>query len=300
MKPDHDFRPQAIAVIHCPELLQDSSAGGQRAALLDEFAKGLCRELAIRLAPLLAGVLPVVEALPPETLTAKALLRGTGEPQAHFLIDDSEPDLRMVASIGMGEALSLTEFLFGGSGENTQEATPDAELPRSCVLALEQVVAQLAQATREHITGASDQSAIKAGAVSLVVNPLRNPPLPPGDCCLAWPISIAVDATTRWTIRLAALEGALVERLVRGHARDRNPPDPDRAIAGLGHIPLRVAATVAQFDLPLSRLARLAVGDVFAIATVREIPLQIDGQVLAHGQLGAIEDRCALRLSRLN
>lgn len=300
MKPDHDFRPQAIAVNHCPELVQDSSAGGQRTALLDEFAKGLCRELAIRLAPLLAGVLPVVAALPVETLSAKDLLRGAGETQAHFLIEDHEPDLRMVASIGVGQALSLTEFLFGGSGETTQEGMPDAELPRSCVLALEQVVAQLAWAARESITGAIDQSAIKADAISLVVNPLRNPPLPPGDCCLAWPISIAVDATTRWTIRLAGLEGALVERLVRGHARNRIPPDRDAVIASLGHIPLRVAATVAQFELPLSRLARLTVGDVFPIATVREIPLQVDGQVLAHGQLGAIDERCALRLSRLN
>lgn len=300
MKYNHDFSAQAIAVNHCPELLRPSTAADQREALLGEFAQGLCRDLAERLAPLLAGVLPSVEAQAPEVLTATKLLRGAGEPPAHFRIDDEALGLRMIASIRVAQALSLTEYMFGGSGEGAVGAGHEDSLPHSAQLVIEQVVAQFAEATRAFLDGATGQSVAAGQQISLVTHPLRNPPFPPGDRCLAWSITIAINENTQWTIRLAMLERRMLELLAQSHVRAEGAPQPANPIANLGHIPLRLAAMVAQFDLPLSRLVRLAVGDVFPIAPVREIPLQIDGRVLAHGQLGAIDERCALRLSRLN
>lgn len=300
MKPNHDFNAHAVAVNHCPELLRPSSATDQREALLGEFAHGLCRDLAERLEPLLAGTLPSVQAQAPEVLTAKALLREAGEPQAHFRIDDETPGLRMIASIRVVQALSLTEFMFGGSGEGTAGEGTEQCLPHSAILVIEQVVAQFSEAIRSLLDGVTGQSVAAGRQISLVTHPLRNPPFPPGDYCLAWPITIAINENTQWTIRLAVLERRLIELLSLSHARGEGAPEPANPIANLGHIPLRLAAMVAQFDLPLSRLGRLAVGDVLPIAPAREIPLQIGGRVLAHGQLGAIDERCALRLSRLN
>lgn len=300
MKPNHDFTAQAIAVNHCPELLRPSSAAAQRDALLGEFAHGLCRDLAERLALLLAGEIPLVETKAPDLLSAKSLLRGAGDPHVHFQIDDETLGLRMIASIRVAQALSLTEYMFGGSGDGTASEGTGQSIPHSAILVIEQVVAQFSEATRAVLDGATGQSAADGRRISLVTHPLRNPPFPPAEICLTWPITIAINENTQWSIRLAVLEPRLLELLAQSHAWAEGSPEPAHPIVNLGHIPLRLAAMVAQFDLPLSRLAKLAVGDVLPIAPAREIPLQIDGRVLAHGQLGAIDERCALRLSRLN
>lgn len=300
MKPNHDFTAQAIAVNHCPELLRPSSAADQRDALLGEFAQGLCRDLVERLAPLLAGEIPSVKTQSPEILPAKALLRGEGEPQAHFRVDDEMLDLRMIASIYVAQAMSLTEYMFGGSGEGTAGEGIEQSIPHSAILVIEQVVAQFSEATRAFLDDAAGQSAADGRRISLVTHPLRNPPFPPAEFCLTWPITIAINGNTQWSFRLAVLECRLLELLAQSHAWGEGSRELANPIASLGHVPLRLAAKVAQFDLPLSRLVELAVGDILPIAPAREIPLQIDRQVLAYGQLGAIDERRALRLSRLS
>src|SRR3546814_16169189 len=80
-----------------------------------------------------SDLIPSVKTQSPEILPAKALLRGEGEPQAHYRVDDEMLDLRMIASIYVAQAMSLTEYMFGGSGEGTAGEGIDQSIQQSAI-----------------------------------------------------------------------------------------------------------------------------------------------------------------------
>jgi flagellar motor switch/type III secretory pathway protein FliN len=55
---------------------------------------------------------------------------------------------------------------------------------------------------------------------------------------------------------------------------------------------------LAEIDLSLARLQHLAPGDLLPLAMGRQVPLIAGDRLVAHGSIGTLEERMAIRLTR--
>jgi flagellar motor switch protein FliM len=52
--------------------------------------------------------------------------------------------------------------------------------------------------------------------------------------------------------------------------------------------------------LPLSAISRLEIGQVLAVPVARMVPLRVAGRTVAHGSIGAVDDRVAVQITQLS
>ena len=64
-----------------------------------------------------------------------------------------------------------------------------------------------------------------------------------------------------------------------------------------GAMPLSLSAVLVDMALPVSTISALQPGQVLPVSVARSIPLKAGGQTIAHGTIGALDDRVAVQIT---
>ena len=304
MRMTHTFAAARPVAQHCRELTQRGPRPEERAVLLSAWRRDLARILADELSGLLSGDRLDVAVSEPEALSGHAVLERIGPVAANSLLRVAGGET-VLASFDLATATALTDRSFGGEGK-PDPAVPD-RLPRSAALLVDEIAATIAQAISRAGLGdhAASPDMVAGGEVILrSESAARLKPFNAETPALLFTLVIANRQGCQWQA-LVALAAERMERLLpvpgRGPAPsgNRKPHAPaDPMAAPFSTIPLPLHVVLTEIDLPLVRLQNLAPGDTLPLAMGRQVPLMLGDRPLAHGSIGTLEDRMAIRLTR--
>lgn len=294
MKPAGGLEPAALAARHCAELLRGARPAVDPLKALARLGAPLAERLAQALARLCAGHVPEVRVGEPADLSAGSIDDRRGEPVRNSLLGIGPREHLVTASIPQRAAAMLLDLAFGGTGANAT-AIAGGRPPLSLDLMFRQFETTLA-ATLAAGLELAGEGAVKP--LTRAGGPEASSPLAgckrsvllleivfPG--CDPWELALAFPAAT-----IAALgkpEGAPASADLAPAARIGAEP-----FAGIA-LPLK--AVLVEMSMPVSVLSRLSPGQVIPVSVARSVPLYVGGQVVAHGSVGAMDDRAALQLS---
>lgn len=305
--------PDRFMAQHCDELVRRGPRPEERAELVAAWRLDCARLLARELAALLPGDKLSVTLGEPEMLRGSDLLARVGPVAANSLLRCGDSCRTALLSFDCATAIALTDRSFGGDGEIDRDAPLPEQLPRSAVLLVDRVAAiaarALAEAGRGESSGGAGGSgdraeADDAGVVMRSESAGRLKPFAPDAPCVAVKLTLATREGREWEAVFGFAERVFDMLLPGAGARvparrgDAPPARGDRA--PFAAIPLPLEGVLAEFELSLARLERLAPGDTIALTVPGELPLRIGERVLGWGRLGTVGEAMALRLTRMN
>lgn len=312
MKMAHDFAAARIAAQHCPELVARGPRPEEREAQITAWRRDLANHLAQGLGGLLSGDRISAEISPPEWLTGSDVIARIGPVAANSLLrcgaaNAGEDHASALLSFDHATALALAERSFGGDGHVAEPSI--APLPRSALLISDEIAALIAHAlgaARSGDTPTAGNAPNHAEVILRSENAARLRAFAPDDRCALLTLRFANQENAVWIAQLAmtghALDNLLPSASDEPKARQAGQSGGRADGAGpasFGAIPLGVRAVLAEVELSLSQLERLAPGDTIPLAMARSVPLWVGDAMLGHGSIGTIEDRMALRLINL-
>lgn len=305
MRMAHDFAAARPAAQHCRELTNRGPRPEERAALLAAWRRDLARQLAEELSPLLSGDRLDVSVGEPESLTGSDVLRRIGPVAANSLLKCGASGETALVAFDFATAIALTDRSFGGDGQ--QVPGPPDQLPRSAALLVDEVAATIAQAITRASLGDSAPPAGAALIGEVIVRSESAARLKPFDLdgpALLFTLAIANRQGCEWEC-LLAVAAERMERLLpapgrsaMAHGRRARRAPASGLAAPFSAIPVPLHVVLAEIDLSLARLQTLAPGDLLPLAMGRQVPLMAGERLVAHGSIGTLEDRMAIRLTR--
>lgn len=311
--------PERFIARHCDELVRRGPRPEERAELVAAWRLDCARLLARELAALLPGDKLSVTLGEPEIQRGSDLLARVGPVAANSLLRCGDSSRTALLSFDCATAIALTDRSFGGDGEIDRDAPLPEQLPRSAVLLVDRVAAIAARALAEVGRGQSPGGADSpggsggsgeraegddAGVVMRSESAGRLKPFAPDAPCVAVKLTLANREGGEWEAVFGFAERVFDMLLPGSGARvparrgDAPPAYGDRA--PFAAIPLPLEGVLAEFELSLARLERLAPGDTIPLAVPGELPLRIGERVLGWGRLGTVGEAMALRLTRMN
>ncbi|GAC1409862.1 MAG: hypothetical protein NVSMB69_11710 [Novosphingobium sp.] len=298
MKPERGFVAERALAQHSTALLRPGPGAAELIGGLERAGQRIAKALPGALAPLIGDVrLEIPRATPQKTsfadyelysapLAANCLL-GAGATGAPFLV-----------VIDAAAVLALVDRAFGGAG------LPPETMPRAFPLAAELAIQRL-----ETLLGGAIAGAV--GGSAEPIRPLRRDgdlaQLAPfaGDTQLAV-LALKIEEASRatWTIDLAfplttleILFGAGATGGDQPAPRPRSAPRaPDPHAEPFAALPLQLSAVLVDVALPLSALSQLELGQVLPVMVARRVPLRIGDVTVAHGSVGASDERVAIQI----
>ncbi len=298
MKMSQSFEAARPAAQHCPELIARGPRPEEQAETLAAWRRDVAKSLSENLGGLLSGGKLSVEVGEPELLSGEEIFQKIGATAANCLLRCGDASQTMLLSVDLATAIALTDRSFGGSGAIPEHVAE--QLPRSAGLLIEQAAAIVADVVAE----ASGVSVRDGGEVIIrSESASRLKPFDHLEPCSAITITLAELEGQTWKMLLAGPKATLDSLLPGPGVLAQTTENPSAAAASdaapFDCIPLPLEAVLAEFDLSLGKLDRLAPGDCIPIAMPREVPMKVGSQVFARGSIGTFEDRMALRLSRV-
>lgn len=98
---------------------------------------------------------------------------------------------------------------------------------------------------------------------------------------------------------LRAVEGELAAKLLNDSELDGNEW-LSRMCAALGNVHVRARSILARPTMQFTELMRLAPGDVIPIEVPPQVPLIVEGRIVARGKIGEIGGRAALKIESVS
>jgi flagellar motor switch protein FliM len=294
MRPERGFVAERALAQHSSALLRPGPGTAELVSGLERAGQRISKALPGALAPLIGDVrLEITRATPQKTtfgdyeiysapLAANCLL-GAGASSAPFLV-----------VIDAAAVLALVDRAFGGAG------LPPESMPRAFPLAAELAIERL-----EVLLGDAIASAL--GGNSEAIRPLRRN----GDLAQLAPfasdaplvvLSLKVEEASRatWTIDLAFPLTTLEVLFASGDQPaphlGSTPRAPDPRAEPFATMPLQLSAVLVDMALPLSALSQLELGHVLPVMVARRVPLRIGDVTVAHGSVGASDERVAIQI----
>lgn len=294
MKPERPFIAQRALARHCPELLRAAPQPEELLPQLAPVGERLARGFASQLAVLLGGEAPAVRAEAPRECDAAELVRVTAPLAANSLLALAGSDARILTSMEAEAVLRFVDRAFGGRG-----AAP-SPLPEAFPLSAELMIARLegfactALAQALGLPADAVSSLARAGAIGEVSPYGATSRLAVVDLHV-----IEADGAS-WTATFA-FPMALVARLFGEHSppprvidrRGRHPADEP-----FGDMPLTISAVLVDMRMAFSALAELRPGQIIPVAVARTVPLRVGDRTIAHGAVGALDDRVAIQVTQ--
>ena len=305
MRMAHEFAAARPAAQHCRELTERGPRPEERAVLLAAWRRDLARVLAEELSALLSGDRLDVSVPEPESLSGSAVLARIGAVAANSLLRVGTGGETALATFDFPTAIALTERSFGGEGKVAEHA-PD-QLPRSAALLVDEIAATIAGCiTRASLGDHAPPAGEMPGGEVIVRSESagRLKPFEPDAPVLLFTLEIANRQGCRWHALLAIAEERM-QRLLPAPGRTR--PQPGARLRRLpasplatpfAAVPLPLHVVLAEIDLSLARLQALAPGDMLPLAMGRQVPLMLGEKLVAHGSIGTLEERMAIRITR--
>lgn len=296
MKPQHTFTAARAAAQHCPELLRRGPEPAELIPQLTRLGERLAKALPMALAALCGGDAPTVTALPPRETSESELAEQIGPLAANALLSSGVPGVTLLASIEGKALLRLVDRAFGGTGEPPVRL-PDA-FPLSAELMIQRIETLVARCLAAAL-GHADETELQVLRRDSRFAELA--PFPAGIRLIALPVEVMEGMRAPWTLTLA-LPLAMLPKLLgqgdgSGAARTLRPANPARE--PFSELPLPLSARLVDMAVPLHAVSALEVGAVLPVAVARAVPLRIGERIVAHGTVGAQDDRIALKLTQI-
>lgn len=293
MKPQRAFIAERVAAQHCAELLRSRAAAPVEVRpALERALSRLARALPAGLAELL-GARAHITLSPLRDSDAGELAVKAAPLAAHSLL--SADGATMLVTVDAGAVLRLVDRAYGGRGEVR------GPLPDTFPLSAELMITRLEGLIVSRIAAAFELGGEGALAVlrrdgSLV----QLAPFAEGTPLVLAELTVAEDGRDPWTIALA-LPTATLEALLGasenvGPGQPRTPASP--ADEPFADMPLELVATVIDMRMPFPAVAALVPGQLLPVAVARSVPLSIGGKIVAHGTIGALDDRVAVQITK--
>ncbi|MEP5576762.1 MAG: FliM/FliN family flagellar motor switch protein [Erythrobacter sp.] len=285
---------------HCPELTERGPRPEEQAENLAIWRRDAIRNLSGELAPLFMGEKLNITLGEPEQLNGEAIFEKIGDIAVNCLMRCGPGREKILLSLDPITMLALTDRSFGGDGDLPAEAAD--ELPRSAIILVERLASVIAQALARATNGG--EPVANAGIIMRSENATRLKAFEIDSECVTLPLEFGSGEKEPWKLMLAMSQdqwAALVPSQSAGQnarAASRGPADP--SARPFAEIPLSLEAVLSEFEMSLDRLETLAPGDEIPITTPREVPLRLDARAIAHGAIGTLDERIAIRLTRLS
>ncbi len=299
MRMAQTFEAARPAAQHCAELTMRGPRPEERADNLAAWRRDIGKALSEGLGALLSGGKITATLGDAEWLNGQEVFDRIGAIAANCLLRCGEDTSTMLLSFDCATAIALTDRSFGGSGKIPDES-PE-QLPRSASLMVDQLAATIADVIA---TASGDQSSGNGEVIIRSESASRLKPFGLATPCAAFTIEFGEADGPKWKALIAVakdmLDG-LLPGMGAGARKARSSVGPaDGGAAPFAAIPLPLEAVLAEFDLSLGKLEKLSPGDRIPIAVPRDVPLRIGSQVMAQGSVGTLEDRMAIRLTRIS
>jgi flagellar motor switch protein FliM len=294
MQPERAFVAERMLAQHCPELLRANVAPVPLMPALARLGDGLARALAQGLAALSGSDAPLVRSKAPRECTMAELANDIAPLAANSLLAAGSPEMPVLASVEAEAVLRLLDRAFGGRGD-TPSPLPTA-FPLSAELMITRVETIVANAVAQAL-GRTDP-----------VLPLRR------DGCIVQlaafaddealgVLTIEVDDPGRapWKVVVAFPQTVLVKLFGEGErpaSRATIAFEPNPANEPFGSVPLAVAAVLVDMRIGFAELSNLQPGQILPVAVARSVPLKIGDKTIAHGTIGAMDDRVAVQITQ--
>jgi flagellar motor switch protein FliM len=293
MKPERAFVAERQLAQHCPELLQSKDAAPvQLMPALSRLGDGAARTLSNALASLSAGEPPLVRSKAPRECTMAELARDIAPLAANSLLTAGAPDMPLLASLDAEAVLRMVDRAFGGRGE------APSPLPSAFPLSSELMVTRLEGV----VVTALGQ------ALGMAVQPLRRDGCivqlaPFADDEQVGVLTLEVDDPGRspWKVTLAFPQSVLVKLLGDGEPRAPKPVRSGRIDPmgeTFGPVPLTISAVLVDMRIGFAELSKLQPGQILPVAVARSVPLKVGDKTIAHGTIGALDDRVAVQITQ--
>lgn len=295
MKSEHAFIAERKAAQHCAELLRRGSQPVDPVPALARLGERIARQIAPLLGTLLGGDAPVVTALTPSELSEAALQEQVGPLAANSLLAPGAPGVTLLASVDGTAVLRLVDRAFGGTG--AAGGPLPSEFPLSAELMIQRLERVLTQALGEAL-GHSEVRALRRDAQLSELAPF-----PAGAKLIALQLEVVEAAKAPWKLTFALPLVMLPKLLGSGEGAVSAAPGAPRganpAAAPFADVPLPISATLVDMQISLALVAALEPGSVLPVAVARAVPLVIGAATIAHGTIGAQDDRVAVRLTQI-
>lgn len=295
MKPERALVADRVLAQHCPELLRSREAAPvPLAPAMARLGEALARALSLALAALTATDAPLVRSAAPRECTMAELAQGIASLAANSLLALGTPEMTALASLDAEAVLRMVDRAFGGRGE------APSPLPTAFPMSAELMVARLEGV----VVTALGQALGTPGAIQ----PTRR------DGCIVQlapyandeqlgVLTLEVDDPGRspWKVTVAFPQSVLVKLLGEGDrpaAKSARKAQPNPADEPFGAVPLTVSAVLVDMRIGFAELSALQPGQIIPVAVARSVPLKIDDKTIAHGTIGAWDDRVAVQISQ--
>jgi flagellar motor switch protein FliM len=294
MKPERAFHAERPLAQHCPELLRTNAAPVPLMPALTRLSEGLARALASGLASFYRGEAPLVRSMAPRECTMAELAQDIAPLAANSLLATGSPDMPALSSVEAEAVLRIVDRAFGGRGD------APSPMPTAFPLSAELMVTRI--------------ESVVAGAIGQVLGRWGEVQALRRDGCIIQlaafaeheklgVLTLEVDDPGRapWKVRVALPEAALVKLFGDGERpvpkRDRGLK-PNPADEPFGDVPLTISAVLVDMRIGFAELSKLQPGQIMPVAVARSVPLKVGDKTVAHGTIGALDDRVAVQITQ--
>jgi len=291
----HVFDRARLLARHAGVLLRAGPGPVELIPALQRSGERMARALAHGLAPLLGGKPPAVRAEAPVE-TGFGEFSGKVAPlAANSLIAGGVQDSPLLVSVQAEAVFGLVDRAFGGSGA-LPPALPDA-FPMSAELMIGRLEGVIMAALGAALGGDAETFRSLRRDSSLA----QLDAFPADEALIAMDLVVTEIAMPAWRIALALPQSTLASLF--GHGEKSPAPRKRSAAAGpddapFCDLPLPVRAVMAEVDLPVATVSALCVGQILPVPVARIVPLRIGARTVAHGTVGAVDDRVAVQVTR--
>ena len=295
MKPERAFVAERSLAQHCSELFRPEEAPADLTPALAHFCEGLARVLGTTLAPLCAGAAPLVRSGPVRLATMAEIAAGIAPLAANSLLAAASPAAPLLASIEAAAVLRLMDRAFGGRGD------VPSPLPSAFPLSAELMVARI-----EGMVGAA--LALALGTDPGSIEPVRRDgciaqlgAFPRDERMAAVSLEVADAGRAPWTVLLAfplTTLARLFDEGDRPRAARHAKGVPDPLAEPFADLPLTVCAALVDMRIGFAALSNLQPGQIIPVAVARSVPLKVGETTIAHGTIGALDDRVAVQVTQ--
>ena len=297
MRPEHNFIAERALAQHCPELLRAEPSASETLATLAHVAEKMARALGPALAPMLGGEAPQVRVETAQQGGPDALSAAIAPLAANSLLSIGMQLAPLLVSIEAKAILRLVDRVFGGKGE-LRGGLPDA-FPLSAELMIARLetlaITALAMALGLRWPGAISPQRRDGSLAALA-------PFAASAELVIQHFTIVEAGGSEWTLTMAlpvAAVAGLCDRAAQsasktvGAAALANPAEEP-----FGAMPLTLTAVLVDMAMPVSQLSKLAPGQVLPVTVARNVPLKIGNTTIAHGSIGALDERVAVQITQ--
>jgi flagellar motor switch protein FliM len=245
------------------------------------------------LAPLLRGETPLVRSQAPRECTMGELAQEIAPLAANALLAIGSPDAPLLASIEAVAVMRMVDRAFGGRGN------APSPLPAAFPLSAELMVTRLESV----VAGAVGQALGLGGIHTLRRDACIRQLAPFADDAKVGVVTLEVDdpGRTSWKVTLAFPQSVMARLLGEGERPAPKPArkaQPDPLDEPFASVQLTISAVLVDMRIGFTALSNLQPGQILPVAVARSVPLKVGDKTIAHGTIGAMDDRVAVQITQ--